>query len=60
VVHIWHTFVCQAVDTFYVEQLTFSKKCRAVEIRAVEIRAVEIRAVEIRADDFLAVNPLSF
>jgi hypothetical protein len=26
VVHVWHTFVCLAVDTFCVEQMTFLKK----------------------------------
>jgi hypothetical protein len=41
VVHIWHTFVCRAVDAFCVEQMTFLKKCRAVEIRAVAFRAVD-------------------
>jgi hypothetical protein len=41
VVHVRHTFVYQAVDTFCVEQMTFLKKCQAVEIRADAFWAVD-------------------
>jgi hypothetical protein len=36
-----HIFVCQAVDIFCVELMTFSKKCRAIKIRANEFWAVD-------------------